>query len=144
MDRALWEQSGHWQKFGQSMFTCETDEGEVLAVKPMNCPGHVQIFNYGQKSYRDLPLRMAEFGACHRYEPSGALHGIFRLRAFTQDDAHIFCREDHRGRIDEVRSPAARWIAGWSSISVKLALLPGAGGTGTDEVWDVAEKKSTA
>ncbi|MEO8112931.1 MAG: threonine--tRNA ligase, partial [Phenylobacterium sp.] len=94
MDRELWEKSGHWQKFGHAMFTCETEEGEVLAVKPMNCPGHVQIFNHGQKSYRDLPLRMAEFGACHRYEPSGALHGIFRVRAFTQDDAHIFCRED--------------------------------------------------
>ncbi|MEI7573417.1 MAG: threonine--tRNA ligase, partial [Phenylobacterium sp.] len=94
MDRGLWEKSGHWEKFGQNMFTCETTEGEELAVKPMNCPGHVQIFNYGQKSYRDLPLRMAEFGACHRYEPSGALHGIMRLRAFTQDDAHIFCRED--------------------------------------------------
>ncbi|MFN7303898.1 MAG: threonine--tRNA ligase, partial [Phenylobacterium sp.] len=94
MDRGLWEKSGHWEKFGQAMFTCETTEGEELAVKPMNCPGHVQIFNFGQKSYRDLPLRMAEFGACHRYEPSGALHGIMRLRAFTQDDAHIFCRED--------------------------------------------------
>lgn len=77
MDRELWERSGHWQKFGKNMFTCETEEGESLAVKPMNCPGHVQIFNHGQKSYRDLPLRMAEFGACHRYEPSGALHGIF-------------------------------------------------------------------
>ena len=107
MDRELWEKSGHWEKFGHAMFTCETEEGEVLAVKPMNCPGHVQIFNHGQKSYRDLPLRMAEFGACHRYEPSGALHGIFRVRAFTQDDAHIFCREDQiEAEIDEVRPPA--------------------------------------
>jgi len=94
LDRTLWEKSGHWEKFGHAMFTCETEEGESLAVKPMNCPAHVQIFNVGQKSYRDLPLRMAEFGACHRFEPSGGLHGIMRLRAFTQDDAHIFCREN--------------------------------------------------
>ncbi|HEY2750870.1 threonine--tRNA ligase [Phenylobacterium sp.] len=143
MDRELWEQSGHWQKFGQSMFTCETSEGEVLAVKPMNCPGHVQIFNYGQKSYRDLPLRMAEFGACHRYEPSGALHGIFRLRAFTQDDAHIFCRED------QIEEESTKFIRLLESVyrdcdmeldSVKLALRPELR-FGTDEVWDVAEKK---
>jgi threonyl-tRNA synthetase len=94
LDRSLWEKSGHWEKFGKNMFVCETDEGDTLAVKPMNCPGHVQIFNVGQKSYRDLPLRMAEFGACHRYEPSGGLHGIMRVRSFTQDDAHIFCREE--------------------------------------------------
>ncbi|HEY2357531.1 MAG TPA: threonine--tRNA ligase [Phenylobacterium sp.] len=143
MDRALWEQSGHWQKFGQSMFTCETDEGEVLAVKPMNCPGHVQIFNYGQKSYRDLPLRMAEFGACHRYEPSGALHGIFRLRAFTQDDAHIFCRED---QIEEESTKFVHLLesvyrdCGLELDSVKLALRPELR-FGTDDVWDVAEKK---
>ncbi len=85
---------GHWDKYRANMFVCETAEGETLALKPMNCPGHVQIFKVGQKSYRDLPLRMAEFGACHRYEPSGALHGLMRVRAFTQDDAHIFCRED--------------------------------------------------
>ncbi|MBU2136840.1 MAG: TGS domain-containing protein, partial [Alphaproteobacteria bacterium] len=84
LDRSLWEASGHWEKFGANMFVCETEEGESLAVKPMNCPGHVQIFNVGQKSYRDLPLRMAEFGACHRYEPSGALHGLMRVRGFVQ------------------------------------------------------------
>jgi threonyl-tRNA synthetase len=143
MDRELWEKSGHWQKFGHAMFTCETEEGEVLAVKPMNCPGHVQIFNHGQKSYRDLPLRMAEFGACHRYEPSGALHGIFRVRAFTQDDAHIFCRED------QIEAESTKFVRLLESVyrdcgleldSVKLALRPELR-FGTDEVWDVAEKK---
>ena len=94
LDRSFWEASGHWDKYRPNMFVCETVENEVLSLKPMNCPGHVQIFNQGQKSYRDLPLRMAEFGACHRYEPSGSLHGLMRVRGFTQDDAHIFCRED--------------------------------------------------
>jgi len=143
MDRALWEKSGHWEKFGANMFTCETAEGEELAVKPMNCPGHVQIFNFGQKSYRDLPLRMAEFGACHRYEPSGALHGIMRLRAFTQDDAHIFCRED---QIEEETTKFVRLLNsvyadfGLELHSVKLALRPELR-AGTDEIWDVAEDK---
>ena len=143
MDRALWEKSGHWEKFGANMFTCETTEGEELAVKPMNCPGHVQIFNFGQKSYRDLPLRMAEFGACHRFEPSGALHGIMRLRAFTQDDAHIFCRED---QIEEETTKFVRLLNsvyadfGLELHSVKLALRPDLR-AGTDEVWDVAEDK---
>jgi threonyl-tRNA synthetase len=143
MDRMLWEKSGHWQKFGKNMFTCETEEGEALAVKPMNCPGHVQIFNHGQKSYRDLPLRMAEFGACHRYEPSGALHGIFRVRAFTQDDAHIFCRED---QIEEESTKFIRLLegvyrdCGLELHAVKLALRPEER-FGTDEVWDVAEQK---
>ncbi len=91
VDRSLWEASGHWDKFGDNMFTAETNEDRTLALKPMNCPGHVQIYRQGVKSYRDLPLRMAEFGSCHRNEPSGALHGIMRVRAFTQDDAHIFC-----------------------------------------------------
>jgi threonyl-tRNA synthetase len=143
MDRGLWEKSGHWEKFGQNMFTCETTEGEELAVKPMNCPGHVQIFNYGQKSYRDLPLRMAEFGACHRYEPSGALHGIMRLRAFTQDDAHIFCRED------QIEAEATKFVKLLNSVyadfglelhSVKLALRPEVR-AGSDAVWDIAEAK---
>jgi threonyl-tRNA synthetase len=143
MDRALWEKSGHWQKFGKNMFTCETEEGEALAVKPMNCPGHVQIFNHGQKSYRDLPLRMSEFGACHRYEPSGALHGIFRVRAFTQDDAHIFCRED------QIEDESTKFVRLLNSVysdfgmhldSVKLALRPEER-FGTDAVWDVAESK---
>src|ERR1700761_2391382 len=143
MDRVLWEKSGHWEKFGKNMFTCERGEGEVLAVKPMNCPGHVQIFNHGQKSYRDLPLRMAEFGACHRYEPSGALHGIFRVRAFTQDDAHIFCRED---QIEEESTKFVRLLesvyrdCGLELHAVKLALRPELR-FGTDEVWDVAEAK---
>jgi threonyl-tRNA synthetase len=143
MDRGLWEKSGHWEKFGANMFTCETAEGEQLAVKPMNCPGHVQIFNFGQKSYRDLPLRMAEFGACHRFEPSGALHGIMRLRAFTQDDAHIFCRED---QIEEETTKFVRLLNsvyadfGLELHSVKLALRPDLR-AGTDEVWDIAEDK---
>ena len=94
VDRSLWEASGHWDKFGENMFTAETNEDRTLALKPMNCPGHVQIYRQGIKSYRDLPLRMAEFGSCHRNEPSGALHGIMRVRAFTQDDAHIFCTEE--------------------------------------------------
>jgi threonyl-tRNA synthetase len=143
MDRELWERSGHWQKFAHAMFTCETEEGEVLAVKPMNCPGHVQIFNHGQKSYRDLPLRMAEFGACHRYEPSGALHGIFRVRGFTQDDAHIFCRED------QIEAESTKFVRLLESVyrdcglelhAVKLALRPELR-FGSDEVWDVAEQK---
>ena len=94
IDRALWEQSGHWEKFGENMFVTETPDERVFCCKPMNCPGHVQIFKNGLKSYRDLPLRIAEFGKVHRYEPSGALHGIMRVRHFTQDDAHIFCTED--------------------------------------------------
>ncbi|WP_421934222.1 threonine--tRNA ligase [Phenylobacterium sp.] len=143
MDRALWERSGHWEKFGQNMFVCETTEGEELAVKPMNCPGHIQIFNVGQKSYRDLPLRMAEFGACHRYEPSGALHGMMRLRAFTQDDAHIFCRED---QIEDETTKFVRLLNsvysdfGLQLDSVKLALRPDLR-AGSDEVWDIAEDK---
>jgi threonyl-tRNA synthetase len=143
MDRVLWERSGHWEKFGKNMFVCETEEGEVLAIKPMNCPGHVQIFNVGQKSYRDLPLRYSEFGSCHRYEPSGALHGLMRVRAFTQDDAHIFCREDQieaetRKFCDLLRSIYED--LGVTLHSVKLALRPDVR-AGTDEVWDVAEEK---
>jgi threonyl-tRNA synthetase len=143
MDRSLWERSGHWEKFGTAMFVCETAEGEELAVKPMNCPGHIQIFNVGQKSYRDLPLRMSEFGGCHRFEPSGALHGIMRLRAFTQDDAHIFCRDD------QIEAETTKFVKLLEQVyadldmelaSVKLALRPDVR-AGTDEVWDVAEAK---
>ena len=143
LDRSLWERSGHWEKFGHAMFVCQTEEDEILAVKPMNCPGHIQIFNMGQKSYRDLPLRMAEFGACHRYEPSGALHGIMRLRAFTQDDAHIFCRED------QIEAETTKFVKLLYSVyahldvelhSVKLALRPDKR-AGTDEIWDQAEAK---
>jgi threonyl-tRNA synthetase len=143
LDRSLWEKSGHWEKFGHAMFVCETDEGESLAVKPMNCPGHVQIFNVGQKSYRELPLRMAEFGACHRFEPSGGLHGIMRVRAFTQDDGHIFCRDD------QIESETTTFVKllyqiyadlGVELHSVKLALRPDLR-AGTDETWDLAESK---
>ena len=94
LDRALWEKSGHWEKFGESMFTTEEKENRIYALKPMSCPGAVQVYKQGIKSYRDLPLRLAEFGKVHRYEPSGALHGLMRVRGFTQDDAHIFCTED--------------------------------------------------
>ena len=143
LDKVLWEKSGHWEKFGHAMFVCETEEDEVLAVKPMNCPGHVQIFNVGQKSYRDLPYRMAEFGSCHRYEPSGGLHGILRVRQFVQDDAHIFCRED------QIEAETTKFVKLLYSVyedlgvelhSVKLALRPDLR-AGTDETWDLAESK---
>ena len=142
LDRALWEKSGHWAKYQANMFTCETAEGEVLALKPMNCPGHVQIFNWGQKSYRDLPLRLAEFGSCHRYEPSGALQGLMRVRAFVQDDAHIFCRED------DIVEETVRFCRLLRSVyedlgvhlhSVKLALRPDLR-IGTDAEWDFSER----
>ncbi len=141
LDYSLWERSGHAEKFGHNMFKCETEEGELLAVKPMNCPGHVQIFNMGQRSYRDLPLRMAEFGSCHRYEPSGGLHGIMRVRGFIQDDAHIFCRDD---QIEPETTKFARLLhqvyadLGVELQSVKLALRPELR-AGSDEVWDTAE-----
>src|SRR6202012_4472313 len=93
LDRSFWEASGHWDKYRPNMFVCETVEGEVLSLKPMNCPGHVQVFKFGQRSYKELPIRMAEFGACHRYEPSGSLHGLMRVRDFPGDRAPIFCRE---------------------------------------------------
>jgi threonyl-tRNA synthetase len=143
LDRSLWERSGHWEKFAAAMFTCETAEGETLAVKPMNCPGHVQIFNMGQKSYRDLPLRFAEFGACHRFEPSGGLHGIMRVRGFTQDDGHIFCRED------QIEAETTRFVSFLNSVyadlgvelfKVKLALRPELR-AGSDAVWDLAETR---
>ena len=141
LDKALWEASGHWEKFKHAMFVSETEEDEVLCVKPMNCPCHVQIFNVGLKSYRDLPLRMAEFGSCHRYEPSGSLHGIMRVRNFTQDDAHIFCRED---QIEAETLDFCRLLRsvyddlGVTLHSVKLALRPDMR-AGTDETWDRAE-----
>ena len=140
MDRVLWERSGHWENYREHMFTTAS-ENRDYAVKPMNCPGHVQIFNQGLKSYRDLPLRLAEFGACHRNEPSGALHGIMRVRAFTQDDAHIFCRED------QVQGEAASFIDllqkiyadfGFHEILIKLSTRP-AKRIGADEAWDRAE-----
>src|SRR5262245_75008 len=141
LDRVFWEKSGHWEKYRPNMFVCETVEGETLALKPMNCPGHVQIFKFGQRSYRDLPLRMGEFGACHRYEPSGALHGLMRVRAFTQDDAHIFCREDQieeevASFIELARSIHADF--GMESSHVNLCTRP-TPRAGTDEFWDMAE-----
>jgi threonyl-tRNA synthetase len=141
MDRVLWEKSGHWEKFGKNMFVCETEEGEMLAVKPMNCPGHVQIFNVGQKSYRDLPLRMAEMGACHRYEPSGALHGLMRVRAFTQDDGHIFCREDQVVEETKIFIDLLETIyadLGLKLHDVKFSTRPEIR-AGSDEIWDQAE-----
>ncbi len=140
MDRVLWERSGHWDKFGENMFTTSSENREY-AVKPMNCPGHVQIFNQGLKSYRDLPLRMAEFGSCHRNEPSGTLHGIMRIRAFTQDDAHIFCTQE------QVQSEVADCVKlvydmyrtfGFEDIAVKFSTRPEKR-VGSDEVWDKAE-----
>ncbi len=142
MDRKFWEQSGHWEKYREHMFISSIDqEDKVLAVKPMNCPCHVQVFNHGQKSYRDLPLRLAEFGSCHRYEPSGALHGLMRVRAFTQDDAHIFCREDQI--TDEVKAFCTLLQSvyadfGFTDVQVRFADRPEKR-VGSDEVWDKAE-----
>ncbi len=142
LDRALWEASGHWEKFREHMFIAQVeDEDKILALKPMNCPCHVLIFRQGLRSYRELPLRMAEFGSCHRYEPSGALHGIMRVRAFTQDDAHIFCTEA------QIAPETVRFVALLSSIyrdfgfpefSVKFSDRP-AQRVGADAVWDHAE-----
>ena len=140
MDRVLWERSGHWENYRDNMFTTAS-ENRDYAVKPMNCPGHVQIFNSGLHSYRDLPLRLAEFGSCHRNEPSGALHGLMRVRAFTQDDAHIFCRED------QVEAEVADFIRmlqavytdfGFEDVLVKLSTRPEKR-VGTDDTWDRAE-----
>ena len=143
VDSSLFKASGHWDMYGDNMFKVSADDGEkMLGVKPMNCPGHVQVFKQGLKSYRDLPMRLAEFGACHRNEPSGALHGILRVRAFTQDDAHIFCTED------QVPTESAEYFKlqlgvyrdlGFDKIAVKLALRPDVR-AGTDAVWDRAEE----
>ncbi len=142
VDRKLWELSGHWDKYRKNMFIAEVaEEDTTLALKPMNCPCHVQIFNQGLRSYRELPIRMAEFGACHRYEPSGALHGIMRVRAFTQDDAHIFCTED------QIADETVRFVAllesvyqdfGFESFTVKFSDRPDIR-AGADDVWDRAE-----
>ena len=142
VDRSLWEASGHWDKFGENMFTAETNEDRTLALKPMNCPGHVQIYRQGVKSYRDLPLRMAEFGSCHRNEPSGALHGIMRVRAFTQDDAHIFCTEDQINSESVAFCHLLQEIYadfGFTDIRVKFSDRPEVR-AGDDETWDKAEK----
>ena len=142
VDRALWEASGHWEKFREHMFVARVeDEDKILALKPMNCPCHVQIFRQGMRSYRELPLRMAEFGACHRYEPSGALHGIMRVRAFTQDDAHIFCQEsqiaDETVKFVGLLSSIYRDF-GFAEFRVKFSDRP-AVRAGSDETWDRAE-----
>ena len=145
VDRALWEASGHWDKFRENMFTAEAEDDRTLALKPMNCPCHVQIFRQGIKSYRDLPLRMAEFGSCHRNEPSGALHGIMRVRAFTQDDAHIFCTED------QITAESVKFCAllqsiyadfGFDEVRVKFSDRPEVR-AGEDDVWDRAESALT-
>jgi threonyl-tRNA synthetase len=141
LDRALWEQSGHWEKFADHMYIAETPDERVYACKPMNCPGHVQIFKHGLKSYRDLPLRLAEFGKVHRYEPSGALHGLLRVRHFTQDDAHIFCTEDQITeecvRLNQQMLSIYRDF-GFTDVVIKFADRP-TKRVGSDEVWDKAE-----
>ncbi len=142
VDRALWERSGHWDKYREHMFIAQVeDEKRTLALKPMNCPCHVQIFNHGLRSYRELPLRMAEFGACHRYEPSGALHGIMRVRGFTQDDAHIFCTPEQIApetvRFVELLASVYRDF-GFDSFRVKFADRPDTR-SGDDATWDRAE-----
>ena len=140
MDRVLWERTGHWQNYADLMFTTQSENREY-AIKPMNCPGHVQIFNQGLKSYRDLPIRMAEFGSCHRNEPSGSLHGLMRVRGFTQDDAHIFCTED---QIESEVTSCIRMVYdiystfGFSNIQVKLSTRP-ENRIGDDAMWDRAE-----
>ena len=140
MDKSMWEKSGHWDKFGDAMFTTHS-ENRDYAIKPMNCPGHVQIYNQGLKSYRDLPIRLAEFGSCHRNEPSGTLHGIMRVRNFIQDDAHIFCT------IEQIQSEVSDFIDltfevykhfGFENIDIKLSTRPEKR-VGSDEVWDQAE-----
>jgi threonyl-tRNA synthetase len=141
IDRSLWEASGHWEKFREHMFTAESEDDRVLAIKPMNCQGHVQIFRQGIFSYRDLPLRMAEFGSCHRNEPSGALHGLMRVRAFTQDDAHIFCREDQINSETILFCELLQTIYrdfGFPEVTVKFSDRPPTR-AGSDEIWDRAE-----
>ena len=141
LDRLLWEKSGHWEKYGENMYTSETPDKKIFAIKPMNCPGHIQVFNQGLKSYRDLPLRITEFGKVHRYEPSGALHGLLRVRAFTQDDAHIFCTED---QITSECLNVTNLILdiykdlGFEHVILKYADRPDTR-VGDDEVWDKAE-----
>jgi threonyl-tRNA synthetase len=141
MERTLWETSGHWETYHANMFVTETEDERVFALKPMNCPGHVQIYKHGLKSYRDLPMKIAEFGCVHRYEPSGALHGLMRVRAFTQDDAHIFCTED---QIAEQCLDINRFMLsiyedfGFSDVHIKLATRPEKR-VGADHLWDKAE-----
>ena len=141
LDKSLWEKSGHWDKFGEHMYTSETPDEKVFAIKPMNCPGCVQVFNQGLKSYRDLPLKLSEFGKVHRYEPSGALHGLLRVRAFTQDDAHIFCTED---QITQESLTVTKLILeiyknlGFENVILKYSDRPDKR-VGDDKVWDKSE-----
>jgi threonyl-tRNA synthetase len=141
MDRSLWEASGHWESFGENMFTSKTEDERVFAIKPMNCPGHIQVFKNDLHSYRELPLRLAEFGKVHRYEPSGALHGLMRVRGFTQDDAHIFCTEDQitqeSGRVCDLLLGIYRDL-GFKDVAIKFADRPPRR-VGDDAVWDRAE-----
>lgn len=140
LDRKLWERSGHWEAYRENMFTTESEKRDY-ALKPMNCPGHIEVFKSDLRSYRDLPLRYGEFGACHRNESSGALHGIMRVRGFTQDDGHIFCTEEQvKAEVTRFNQDAMRVYAdfGFTDIAVKLALRP-AVRLGTDDVWDKAE-----
>ena len=141
MDRGLWEQSGHWEKFRENMFTTETEDERTFAFKPMNCPGHVQIFKNGLKSYRDLPVKLSEFGKVHRYEPSGALHGLMRVRSFTQDDAHIFCADDQVTdecvKVHELMMSIYRDF-GFDNVVVKFSDRPEKR-VGSDDVWDRSE-----
>ncbi len=141
LDRQLWEKSGHWEKYGENMYTSQTPDEKVFAIKPMNCPGHIQVFNQGLKSYRDLPLRITEFGKVHRYEPSGALHGLLRVRAFTQDDAHIFCTENQiTSECLEVTNLILEIYKdlGFENVILKYADRPEVR-VGEDKVWDKAE-----
>ncbi|MDC0427345.1 threonine--tRNA ligase [Candidatus Pelagibacter sp.] len=142
LDRALWEKSGHWEKYGEHMYTSQTPDQKIFAIKPMNCPGHVQVFNQGLKSYRDLPLRISEFGKVHRYEPSGSLHGLLRVRAFTQDDAHIFCTEDQITNECLIVTNLILDIykdLGFENVILKYSDRPDLR-VGDDKVWDKAEK----
>ncbi|MDA9975083.1 threonine--tRNA ligase [Candidatus Pelagibacter sp.] len=142
LDRSLWEKSGHWEKYGEHMYTSQTPDEKIFAIKPMNCPGHVQVFNQGLKSYRDLPLRISEFGKVHRYEPSGALHGLLRVRAFTQDDAHIFCTEDQITSECLIVTNLILDIykdLGFENVILKYSDRPDLR-VGDDNVWDKAEK----
>jgi threonyl-tRNA synthetase len=142
MEKHFWELSGHWENYGENMFTTELPDERVFCCKPMNCPGHVQIFKHGLKSYRDLPLKIAEFGKVHRYEPSGALHGIMRVRHFTQDDAHIFITEDQIMeeclKINDLMLSIYKDF-GFEDIHIKLSTRPEKR-VGADELWDKAEK----
>jgi threonyl-tRNA synthetase len=141
MDRSLWEASGHWDTFGEHMFTTQTEDDRVFAIKPMNCPGHVQVFKHALRSYRELPLKISEFGKVHRYEPSGALHGLMRVRAFTQDDAHVFCTPE---QITEASKDVCELLLsiyhdfGFDDVRVKFADRPPKR-VGADEIWDKAE-----